>query len=150
MSSYITTSSKIHFTPVSPDPEQIVIRDIAHALSLMTRANGHFPEFYSVGQHCIHCYEEAVARKYSPFLPGYLEIEKRLQDTIYEKFLGRVPTETEQTAISSVDDTLLYYEFDHYMGEKLQKKPPKLYSAPIFEQKTFSEIEEKYILFSQS
>ena len=151
------------------------IRDIAHALSLMTRANGHFPEFYSVGQHCIHCYEEAVARKYSPFLckacllhdaseayladitrpvkqflPGYLEIEKRLQDTIYEKFLGRVPTETEQTAISSVDDTLLYYEFDHYMGEKLQKKPPKLYSAPIFEQKTFSEIEEKYILFSQS
>ena len=42
MSSYITTSSKIHFTPVSPDPEQIVIRDIAHALSLMTRANGHF------------------------------------------------------------------------------------------------------------
>lgn len=113
MSSYITTSSKIHFTPVSPDPEQIVIRDIAHALSLMTRANGHFPEFYSVGQHCIHCYEEAVARKYSPFLckacllhdaseayladitrpvkqflPGYLEIEKRLQDTIYEKFWG--------------------------------------------------------------
>ena len=175
MSSYITTSSKIHFTPVSPDPEQIVIRDIAHALSLMTRANGHFPEFYSVGQHCIHCYEEAVARKYSPFLckacllhdaseayladitrpvkqflPGYLEIEKRLQDTIYEKFLGRVPTETEQTAISSVDDTLLYYEFDHYMGEKLQKKPPKLYAAPIFGQKTFSEIEEKYILFSQS
>ena len=44
MSSYITTSSKIHFTPVSPDPEQIVIRDIAHALSLMTRANGHFPD----------------------------------------------------------------------------------------------------------
>ena len=43
MSSYITTSSKIHFTPVSPDPEQIVIRDIAHALSLMTRANGHVP-----------------------------------------------------------------------------------------------------------
>ena len=37
-----------------------------------------------------------------------------------------------------------------YAGEKLQKKPPKLYSAPIFEQKTFSEIEEKYILFSQS
>ena len=91
-----------------------------------------------------------ITRPVKQFLPGYLEIEKRLQDTIYEKFLGRVPTETEQTAISSVDDTLLYYEFDHYMGEKLQKKPPKLYSAPVFEQKTFSEIEEKYILFSQS
>ena len=142
MSSYITTSSKIHFTPVSPDPEQIVIRDIAHALSLMTRANGHFPEFYSVGQHCIHCYEEAVARKYSPFL-----CKACLLHDASEAYLADI---TEQTAISSVDDTLLYYEFDHYMGEKLQKKPPKLYSAPIFEQKTFSEIEEKYILFSQS
>ena len=27
------------------------INDIAHALSLMTRANGHFSQFYSVGQH---------------------------------------------------------------------------------------------------
>ena len=175
MKDYITTYTGKHFTVAEPKEEDIDINDIAHALSMLSRANGHFSQFYSVGQHCIHCYEEAVARKYSPFLckacllhdaseayladitrpvkqflPGYLEIEKRLQDTIYEKFLGRVPTETEQTAISSVDDTLLYYEFDHYMGEKLQKKPPKLYSAPIFEQKTFSEIEEKYILFSQS
>ena len=45
MSSYITTSSKIHFTQDSPDPEQSEIRDIAHAHSLMTRANGHIPEF---------------------------------------------------------------------------------------------------------
>lgn len=172
MSSYITTSSKIHFTPVSPDPEQIVIRDIAHALSLMTRANGHFPEFYSVGQHCIHCYEEAVARKYSPFLckacllhdaseayladitrpvkqflPGYLEIEKRLQDTIYEKFLGRVPTETEQTAISSVDDTLLYYEFDHYMGEKLQKNRQSYIQRPFSSKKRFRRLKRSTYFF---
>ena len=61
MSTYITTYSKIHFTPLEPDPGQISVRDIAHALSLMTRANGHFPEFYSVGQHCLHCAEEARA-----------------------------------------------------------------------------------------
>ena len=175
MKEYLTTYTKVPFNTFDPDEDKIDIKDIAHALSMMTRANGHYPEFFSVGQHSIQCCKEAMKRNYVPeialacllhdaseayladitrpvkqFLPGYLEIEKRLQDTIYEKFLGRVPTETEQTAISSVDDTLLYYEFDHYMGEKLQKKPPKLYSAPIFEQKTFSEIEEKYILFSQS
>ena len=175
MGSYITTYTHRHFDPTDPDPELILIEDIAHALSMLCRGNGHVSSFWSVGEHCICCAKEAAGRGLSQkvilacllhdaseayladitrpvkqFLPGYLEIEKRLQDTIYEKFLGRVPTETEQTAISSVDDTLLYYEFDHYMGEKLQKKPPKLYSAPIFEQKTFSEIEEKYILFSQS
>ena len=171
----MTTYSGRKFDPMQMTPGDVYIEDIAHALSLLCRGGGQLTYFYSVGQHCIHCYEEAVARKYSPFLckacllhdaseayladitrpvkqflPGYLEIEKRLQDTIYEKLLGRVPTEAEQTAISSVDDTLLYYEFDHYMGEQLQKKPPKLYSTPVFEQKPFPEIEEKYILFSQS
>ena len=34
MSSYITTYTRKHFDPVHPDPERIVIEDIAHALSL--------------------------------------------------------------------------------------------------------------------
>ena len=55
MADYITTFSKIHFTPLAPRREDIIIEDIAHALSLMTRANGHFPEFYSVAQHCMDC-----------------------------------------------------------------------------------------------
>ena len=62
MADYIRTWSKVKFTPLEPKEEDIHIGDIAHALSLMTRANGHFPEFYSVAQHCIHCYEEATAR----------------------------------------------------------------------------------------
>ena len=62
MADYITTWSGIHFTPLEPKKEEIRAEDIAHALSLMTRANGHFPEFYSVAQHCIHCCEEAGAR----------------------------------------------------------------------------------------
>ena len=63
--SYITTVSGIHFYPLNPNPDDIDISDIAHALSLICRANGHFKYFYSVAQHCIACAEEAIERGYS-------------------------------------------------------------------------------------
>ena len=111
MADYITTYSKIHLAPIEPKEKDILIEDIAHALSLMCRANGHFKEFYSVGQHCIYCCEEAIKRGYSNTvalacllhdaseayladitrpvkrnLKNYLEIEAVLQNTIYEKY----------------------------------------------------------------
>ena len=48
-------------SPADPRPEEICIEDIAHALSLMTRANGHFPVFYSVAQHSLDCAAMAQA-----------------------------------------------------------------------------------------
>jgi len=43
----------------------ICIKDIAHALSLICRGNGQVKTFFSVGQHCINCAREALARGYS-------------------------------------------------------------------------------------
>lgn len=65
LSDYIYTYSKIKFYPLEPVKKDILIIDIAHALSLMTRANGHFKHFYSVAQHSINCYKEAKSREYS-------------------------------------------------------------------------------------
>ncbi len=59
MGDYILTYSKTKFFPLEPNLEDINILDIAHALSLMTRANGHFKHFYSVAQHSINCFNEA-------------------------------------------------------------------------------------------
>lgn len=169
MADYITTYSKTHFTPLEPRPEDIHIRDIAHALSLMTRANGHFPKFYSVGQHCIHCCEEAnargctrreqlacllhdgseayladITRPVKQHLAKYKEIEKVLQDCIFEKYLGPL-SEEEQKLWKKLDDTLLYYEFDHFMGEKLQEYPGELKSRPVFDTEAFEATERKYL-----
>ena len=66
MSDYITTYTGNHIDPADPDPEAISIRDIAHALSLICRGNGHVRNFWSVGQHCLDCAHEAQARKLSP------------------------------------------------------------------------------------
>jgi len=41
------------FYPEDPRPEDIDINDIAHALSLMCRFNGHCTEFYSVAEHSV-------------------------------------------------------------------------------------------------
>ena len=109
----ITTYTGRHIDPLHPDPDMICIEDIAHALSLICRGNGQVKTFFSVGQHCINCAREALARGYSrrvafacllhdasecylsdvprPFkktLSGYKEQEKNLLDLIYQKYLG--------------------------------------------------------------
>lgn len=167
---YITTNHKIHFTPLDPKPEQILIEDIAHAQSLMTRANGHFPEFYSVAQHSIACTREAMARGYAArvalaclihdgseaylsditrpvkqVLDGYRQIEKKVQDAIYCRFLGSLPTEEEMSQIKDIDDTCLYYEFDHYMGEKLMPKAPACSSRLLFTTLPFGQVEQEFL-----
>lgn len=170
MADYITTYSKIQFTPLSPKAEDILIEDIAHALSMMTRANGHFPEFYSVGQHSIACHEEAKARNYSKKvqmacllhdaseayisditrpvkknLQTYLSVEDILQSMIYEKFLSEPLTEEEKQLVSNVDDTLLHYEFLYYMDMELHESKPLLVSSPKFKTLPFELVEERFL-----
>ena len=165
---HITTYSKVHFTPLEPKEEEILLEDIVHAQSLMTRANGHFPEFYSVAQHSIACGKEAAARGYSgrvilacllhdaseaylsditrpvkAELDGYHKMEETLQNAIYRKFLGNRPTEEERKAVKNVDDTCLYYEFLHYMGEALEKEPPQKQSDMVFEVQPFAQVEKE-------
>lgn len=169
MADYITTYSKVHFTPLEPKVEDILIEDIAHALSFITRANGHFRQFYSVAQHCIACCEEALARGYSekvalgcllhdgseayigditrPLkknLPKYLEIEEVLQGSIYAKYIGCEFTKEEVAQIVSVDDTLLFHEFKHFVGEELTLNTENLVSSPVFKTIDFFEVENKF------
>lgn len=165
---YITTWNKIHFTPLDPRQEDILIEDIAHALSLMSRANGHFPTFHSVAQHCIECCEEALARglgtrvalacllhdageayladitrPVKKHLPQYRTIESGLINAVFDKYLGGI-TPGEQELVKLIDDTLLYYEFYHFMGEELMEKP-SITHIPDFEELPFKTVEKQYL-----
>jgi len=173
--SYITTYSKIHFTPTNPKVEDINIKDIAHAQSLMCRANGHFDNFFSVAQHSINCALEAKARGYSKKvqlacllhdaseayisditrpvkkeLPIYIEIEERLQRAIYDKFLDKSLTDNEHSEIEQVDDAMLYYEFLELMGEVLWEDKPILKSSPSFETRDFKAVENQFLTIYKS
>lgn len=50
---WIQTYTGRQFWPLDPRPEHIQVEDIAHALSMLCRYNGHCLEFYSVAQHCV-------------------------------------------------------------------------------------------------
>jgi len=54
---WIQTYTGRAFCPLEPDPTEIDIRDIAHALSMNCRFNGHCHRFYSVADHCVRVSE---------------------------------------------------------------------------------------------
>lgn len=168
--SSIKTYSGIILDPLNPDPDLICIEDIAHALSMLCRANGHFKTFYSVCQHSINCMEEAEARGYSlriqlacllhdaseaylsdvtrpvkHCIPKYLEIEKPLQDAIWSKYLDQPLSQEETTQVFQIDDAMLYHEFVALMNTKLSDTEPVLQTNPVFEFTGFAQAESEFL-----
>ena len=168
--SEIMTCSKKMFDPLHPDVKLIDIEDIAHSLSMLCRANGHFRTFYSVGQHSINCMREAKARGYDPRLqmacllhdaseaylsdvtrpvkaelPQYKRIEEPLQNTIWNKWLIRPLSEHENKLVFEVDDHILAHEFINLFGEKLVDPTPTLLSQPEFSFTGFTQCETEFL-----
>lgn len=128
-STSIRTFSGVTFYPLDPRPEEILIEDIAHALSMICRFTGHVKVFYSVGDHSIRvsnlCHPEDklhallhdaseaylsdISRpiKYTEQMSGYRAIEKNLQRCIYKKFMLN---ETEPPGVKEADRRMLIVE----------------------------------------
>ena len=166
----IKTYTGIMIDPLHPDADQIVITDIAHALSMLCRANGHFKSFYSVGQHSINCMQEAKARGHSrkiqlacllhdaseaylsdvtrpvkEELPRYKEIEIPLQNLVWNKWLGEPLTPEEESMVFQIDDAILAHEFLSLMDTQLGDTVPELVSVPRFEFMGFVECEREFL-----
>lgn len=170
MSDCITTYTGKHFNPVEPDKDLICIEDIAHALSLICRGNGHVKTFFSVGQHCLNCAREAQARELSsrlilacllhdasecylsdvprPFkksLKEYNEQEKILLDVIFEKFLGSPLTEEEQRTVKEIDDAMLWFDLKYLLNDPASEEAPKMHINIDYTFQPFERIEKEYL-----
>ncbi len=124
------------FWPLDPKPEEINIVDIAHALSLSTRFNGHCEKFYSIAQHSVlvslvvrrdqalaallhdatETYIGDVIRPLKKHLPVIKKIERKIEKTIWQKFNIKNHDEEE---IKKADIILLLTE-----ARDLMKSPP--------------------------
>jgi len=65
---FIWTWSGGRFDFLNPSPGSICITDIAHALSLICRFNGHCTEFYSVAEHCVEVADRVMKNSDDPKL----------------------------------------------------------------------------------
>ena len=168
--SCITTFTGLEFDPVRPEADRIEIRDIAHALSMICRGNGHVRSFWSVGQHCIACAKEAEARGLGrrmvlacllhdagecylsdvprPFkqeMPRYRELEGELMRLIYVKFLGSDLTEQERRQVKEIDDALLWYDLKYLLGQEPGGEAPEVHIDVDFSVRAFADVEREYL-----
>lgn len=168
--SSITTFTGKQIDPTNPEMSLVDIHDIAHALSMTCRGNGHVKTFFSVGQHCINAAKEACARGYSKrvilacllhdageaymsdvprplksLLPEYVTAEEHFLNLVYEKFLGSVLTDNEAALVKSVDNDLLYFDLKFLLDEILDVPEPTLHISLNYEFVPFEQVEQTYL-----
>lgn len=175
MHTNILTYSKQSINPLAPEPAQINLADIAHALSLLCRGNGHIHHFYSVAQHSLNCALEAKKRQLSPrlililllhdaseaylsdvtrpvkcHLPDYLKLEAQLQATIWQAFHIGQPTPAELEILGDIDDALLQKEMAVLMDSPPKKPLRPLRTEPNLRPVPPREIEAAFLQLAQS
>jgi len=122
---------------IQPEAIDVDFIDVAHALSLNCRFNGHTSTMWSVASHSIlvsdmlyrefkdvklalagllhdasECYISDISRPLKSVLTSYLPIEAQIQDTVYEAvgLLGVVRDTDAQQKIREADDLALKAE----------------------------------------
>lgn len=118
------------FTLLSPGISDIDITDIAHALSMQCRFNGHVKAFYSVAEHSVNVSHEVpeqyalaallhdAAEAYlgdmvSPlkaYMPDFREAESRVEAAIYRRFNIPLHSYEQSLAIKRADWALCVHE----------------------------------------
>ena len=140
---WIETYTGKQFWPLNPNPADVCIEDIAHALSLVCRYTGHSRFFYSVAQHSILCAQLAeyyemgkrmqllallhdaseayiadIAKPLKPFIVGYKDMERGIQRAVFEGLGIEPPTQDEEWEIKGLDRISLVIEARQLMPLK--------------------------------
>ena len=146
----LTTYTGKQIFPLQIVAEEIDIEDIAHALSMTCRYNGHVKRFYSVAEHCVlmvksefpgmlewkllhdaaEAYLPDVCCGFKPLLPKLVEGEKHILRMIAEKydlppFVGEV-----EARIKLGDRAIRYWEGRALMPDKPNTEWSSLVTPP--------------------
>lgn len=132
----VITYSGIEFDLLNPQPDMILIEDIAHHLSFLCRFNGATRHFYSVARHCLmaerfvtgqdsnkrrlmvllhdaaEAYVGDMVTPLKQLLPEFKKIEQLIQQRIFQKFCGYVSA-ADEAYIKIVDRQAFNYEIEH-------------------------------------
>ncbi len=132
---WMQTVSGRQFWPLDPRPDDVFIEDIAHALSMMCRFNGHCERFYSVAEHSVlvsenvppedalwallHDASEAyiadIVRPAKRFIDGYRQMEANIMAAVCGAF--DLPY-IEPPSVKRADNAILADEASQIMGSK--------------------------------
>lgn len=158
------------FDPMTIRPENIDGRDIAHALSMICRGNGHLRRFYSVAQHSLNCAGEAEARRLGQrivlacllhdaseayiadiirpvkeHLVNYLEIEDKIMEAVFSRFGLDDLSQEEHAAWKRIDDELLETELHVLLPGEEERRPVPLAAEPDLSERPREEVEREYL-----
>lgn len=154
--------------PLHIKKDDIYLEDIAHALSLLCRGNGHIKYFYSVVQHSLNCAKEAQSRGYSKHvilsclfhdasetymsdlitpikkqMKEYQMIEDHLLETIFYAFHIKLNNE-ERNIWKEMDHLLLEAELKEMMPLEENRPIATLMSEPDLKEYYYRDIEEEF------
>lgn len=133
---YVTTYSGNRIYIANPDPNSVLLTDIAHQLAMTCRFGGAVKDFYSVSQHSSLCFYLArdmklniatqlaclihdanegpypdIQRPIKQFLNGgWGIVEQPLEDVIYEKYIGKHLKDVDWNLLKKIDNILCVYE----------------------------------------
>ncbi|MBF0180285.1 MAG: phosphohydrolase [Magnetococcales bacterium] len=148
---WIQTYTGLRFWPTDARPDEVEIRDVAHALAMLCRFNGHCRRFYSVAEHSVHvsrivppedalwgllhdaseAYLADLPRPLKRLMPAYREREAALTRVIARRF--GLP-EAIPATVELADGVLLATEKAALMGPEpapWEPLPPALDPAMI-------------------
>lgn len=136
----VRTNSGRYVNILKPDPDDILIEDIAHQLSNICRFGGIVNHHYSVAEHSIwvshqcknelagllhdasEAYLQDIPSPLKKHLPGYMKIEKRFQKVIAKKFGIKYPFPQD---VNEADKMALEFEFANYVLDDKNVDLPK-------------------------
>ena len=158
--------------PLHIKEDEIYLEDIAHALSLICRGNGHIKYFYSVAQHSLNCAKEAQSRGYSKHvvlsclfhdaseaymsdlitpikkqMKEYQIIEDQLLETIFQAFHIKLKND-EKTIWKEMDHLLIEAELKEMNRLEQNRASFTLMSTPDLKEYYYRDIEEEFKVYA--